>query len=446
MSAAVASLGTVLRAIVDGRIKLNKKYRARELKKIVGTATQSVIRMLEAFGLLSKNRRGQYYTYTFISMPPAELIEFAEICDREKIPPHGQLEALRLMLRLRESGPLAGSALRPLLKTRRRWLEQHGYVRVLRVKSATGKKMNEYHLTDRGRRIASAVKKPELLMEKIYERAPEEETGANPMRVLELLHRHGAVDRRRSLTASFIAASLGIDRKAARRILEEFVSRGLVEQWHGQYYLTSLGLTFLERHGFGMARFHEHDESELAVLLNRVARKAIHVVREGMTAGAIAEEIGYDVEDWNSNSESLSIAQERAVRAVADLLDMLEAYGVVSLRRHYDPRATRVVRVRRPDVLEMFRKIAVLVEFVPTLLVEDETFASPLRLAKIDTSALERAASLDQIPGVLRGRVCSPTRTAYWVTPESLDGVSDRLVQFRNRYLIMVRKDEQCQG
>jgi hypothetical protein len=234
-----------------------------------------------------------------------------------------------------------------------------------------------------------------------------------------------AADSARSL--SYISHRLHItDLARLTADLASLVSKRLVIALQGDYFLNANGIKIAE--AVVMRGVEFTNDSLEALLLNPLGRKVIHFLEEGKTINQLAEEIGYSIEEsYIEDYESMEDRIRYSVHKVYQLVDRLWQFGLVELYHHQTVEgSTRIVKINNHETIEILAAIATLVEFLPTLLREDDKVMSVLRLV-VEPDEIENAFGVlretEPIPPHFRGKVATTKRVAYWLSGTPIEQI-----------------------
>lgn len=250
-------------------------------------------------------------------------------------------------------------------------------------------------------------------------------------KVLRFLFYEDAFSVDSALVLTYIANKMNRDQRATDAVLLAMVrARLALKSTAGGYYLTREGRHAAEAVVLGGEEFTT-DTME-AFLLNPLGRKIIHVIEEGLTVNQIAEKVGYNVEaTLYDETHHLEQQMEYSIEKTYHILDRMHRHGLIELRFHSQiQKSTIVVEIpnEKRETLEILRTIAILIEYIPSLLLENKTQYSILRrlLSPHFRNVIEKQLSLhfsevNSAPDELRRKVAYAERCAYWLNVEKLE-------------------------
>lgn len=291
---------------------------------------------------------------------------------------------------------------------------------------------------------------PELLPKDLYSikstlTQPEEE-------ILKELFFEKAFLSPKAKTTILLQQKINIQQSIINESLEKLVSKHLaIKTVKNSYYLTENGMKIAE--AVLLKGLDFTGDSLAAFILNPIGRKVLHLIKEGITVNQIAEEIGYFVEDiFVDNVHRLKDEVEYAKLKVFQCLDRLGKFGLIKL--HYHPAlqgSTKITRVLSSYILEILKWVATIVEFLPTLLVEDDEHFSILRTVIKPEFFELKFGKFDEItvfPKKFRGAVAYAERMAHWI--DSIEKVEAEALNWENiglkingnkHYFMLKKKD-----
>jgi len=437
----------IIEGLLNGNIKPKRKYTRSSLKKIgikIPTGNWYGYKMIENLnlGVISRDEKKKVLVMRFHECNKEYLEALLSILKKvstitHKIAPATYLIALLLFVK--ENGECVWSAMPTSVRTLFPIgnLKETGY-----FNTRVEERSTRISLSAEGERIVSIIEKyvdRDAFLKYLLRKEKGEKYY---FRVLELLFTNRINTPDRAVPAEWFTTFLPLARSTISSILHNLTIKNWVAMYKNRYYLTSVGSAIYKEKIYFNGKFSDLGDHEIAILINRIARKAIHVIEEGKTVLQIAEEIGYDMESWSDSSEDITTAEERAITAVFDLLSLLETFDILELKHHFDIKATRVSKIKRPAALNLLQKIAILVEYIPTLLLEDNESKSPLWLTKVDVFPLVKQMAITGVPKALRGKLSSVNRLAYWLKPEEAESACKekkiKIVDYKGRKFLLL--------
>jgi len=135
------------------------------------------------------------------------------------------------------------------------------------------------------------------------------------------------------------------------------------------WFLTTRGKQRVSEIRFGSIDF-ALDDTLAGICLNKWNRKAIHFLDKGKTIEEMAMTIGYV---WDDEKMLPKVARQYAVEEIDRMLKTLSRYGVIRIEQHeLMPNMTRVIEIVKEEILQILRYLAVCLEHLQTLFVEDQ--------------------------------------------------------------------------
>jgi len=194
----------------------------------------------------------------------------------------------------------------------------------------------------------------------------------------------------------------------------------IIKTYQNGYYLTINGIKIAESLMLKGLEFTE--DSMEAYILNPIGRKVLHLVKRGVTVSLIAEKIGYNVEKiFIPDIPRLEDENKYAKHKVFQCLDRLAKFNLIELSYHPTTEgSTKITKIMNYSTLEMIQWLAIFVELIPTLLVEDNECKSVLRKLLNHAYMKEKFKIFDevQIPNLpydLRGKISNVEKLAHWL-------------------------------
>ena len=166
------------------------------------------------------------------------------------------------------------------------------------------------------------------------------------------------------------------------------------------------------------------DDSLAGICINKWNRKAIHFLEKSKTIEEIAMTIGYV---WDDEKLLPEVARRYAIEEIDRMLKTLSRHGVIAIEEHeLMPGMTKISEIVKPDVIQILRYLALCVEHLQTLFLEDS-----------DTESLVRSlVPLEKIPDSVEGKQFSNLTelltTGFFSSPSMLQLVTKYIPDLSN--------------